>query len=379
MPLAQLQRRRLAAARLRRVALACALVCAGLLVAAGPASAGPILLSSPTLERSGRTLSTDNGSWLGSTDGYTYAWQRCDLAVSSCATVPGRTASTYLLSTPDIGKRIRSVVGAGNPVLGASNAPSGATDPIAPAPPVNVTLPLVTLSGTKLTSTLGTWSDPSPNAVAYGRRWQRCSGSQAADCESISGPTGATYSAGPADDGKFLRVVVGAEGLGVRSVASPPAGPVALPAAPGGGGGGGGGGSGGGGNSSPPVTNDRPAGGTAKLRPFPKVVVAGRLARGLTFISGLVIRRGPRGARVAVSCRGRGCPRGRFRGRLNRSGALRLRRFQRIFGPGAVIEIRVTQAGAIGKFTRLRVRAKSVPARRDACLMPSSSRPRRCP
>lgn len=357
--------------------LAGALALAGLLVAAGPAFAAPILLTSPALERSGRTLSTDNGAWLGSTNEYAYSWQRCDLAVNSCVTVPGRTAATYLLSTADIGRRIRSVVVARNPVLGATSAPSGATDPVAPAPPVNLTPPAVTLSGLNLTSTLGTWSDPSPGAVAYSRQWQRCSGG---DCESVSGQSGATYAAGRADDGMFMRVVVTAEGLGARSVASPPAGPVALPSSPGGGGGDSGGGSGGRGNTSPPASGERPATGLRKLRPFPKVVIAGRLARGLTFVSGLVIRRGPRGARVAVTCRGRGCPRGRgYRGRLSRSGALRLRRFQRIYGPGAVIEIRITRAGAIGKFTRLRVRARSVPSRRDACLMPGSSRPRRCP
>jgi hypothetical protein len=82
---------------------------------------------------------------------------------------------------------------------------------------------------------------------------------------------------------------------------------------------------------------------------------------------------------VAVTCRGRGCPKGRFRGKLNRSGALRLRRFQRIYGPGAVIEIRITKRGTIGKYTRVRVKARSIPGRRDLCLMPGVSKPRRCP
>ncbi|MGH8574170.1 MAG: hypothetical protein ACREX8_16575, partial [Gammaproteobacteria bacterium] len=171
-----------------------------------------------------------------------------------------------------------------------------------------------------------------------------------------------------------IRVVVSAEGLGKASVGSAPLGPImALPNSGGGGGGGGGGGTGGG-------TNDKPATTLRKLRPFPKVIIAGRLARGLTFISGLTIRRGPKGSTVTVTCRGRGCPRGgRFRGKLNRSGGLRLKRFQRIYGPGAIIEIRVTKRGAIGKFTRLKVRARSIPGRKDACLMPGSSKPARCP
>ena len=379
MPSAHADRRDLATARIRRAALVCALTTAAVLATAGPAAAGPVMLTPPTLERTGRTLSTDNGTWLPAGNAHTYGWQRCDATVSSCVSVPGRTASTYLLSTADIGKRIRSVVGATNNLLGSTIVTSAATDPVAPAPPSNVVPPAVTLSGTKATSTLGIWSDPSPNAVAYGRQWQRCSGGDAASCESISGETGAAYTASRADDGRFLRVVVGAEGLGTAAVASPPVGPVTLPSSPAQGGGDTGGDTGGGTNKTPD-SGRQPTSKPRKLRPFPKVVIAGRLARGLTFISSLVISRGPRGASVAVTCRGRGCPRGgRFRGRLGRNGALRLRRFQRIYGPGAVIEIRVTKSGAIGKFTRLRVRSRSIPGRRDACLVPGSSRPKRCP
>jgi hypothetical protein len=110
------------------------------------------------------------------------------------------------------------------------------------------------------------------------------------------------------------------------------------------------------------------------------VIIAGRLARGLTFISGLAIRRGPKGANVAVTCRGRGCPKGgRFRGKLDRSGGLKLKRFQRIYGPGSVLEIRITKRGAIGKFTKIMVKPRSIPGRRDQCLMPGVSKPSRCP
>jgi hypothetical protein len=144
------------------------------------------------------------------------------------------------------------------------------------------------------------------------------------------------------------------------------------------GGGGSGGGSGGGGGGSNGDANKTPSK-PRKLRPFPKVTIDGRLARGLTFISALRINKGPKGASVAVTCRGRGCPKGRFRGKLGRSGALRLKRYQRIYGPGAVIEIRITKTGAIGKFTRIRIKARSIPGRRDLCLMPKVAKPRRCP
>lgn len=293
--------------------------------------------------------------------------------------MPGRTANTYLLTTADIGRRVRSVVVATNGLLGPTTANSAPTDAIQAAPPLNLSPPAITAAGTTLTSTLGTWSDPSPGSVLYTRRWQRCPAGDGLNCQDVPGQTGASYALTQADEGRFLRVVASAEGLGRASTASAPFGPAVLPLPRPVDEGGGGGQGGGGGGATDPVKGP-PASTPRKLRPFPKVIIAGRLARGLTFISGLVVRRGPRGSTVTVTCRGRGCPKGRsFRGRLSRSGSLRLRRFQRIYGPGAVIEIRVTRRGAIGKFTRLRVRARSIPARSDACVMSGASGSRRCP
>ncbi len=357
----------------------CATVTLAVLSEVAPATAGPLLVDAPELTRLGRTLYTSNGSWLPSGNSYTYRWERC--GAGGCAVVPGRTASSYLLTTADIGRRIRSIVTASNGALGPSSAPSDATDPIVASPPLNMVPPVVTGNGPTLTSTLGTWSDPSPASLSYTRRWQRCSGGSGLTCEDVAGQSGATYALSAADADKFIRVVVSAEGLGARSVASAPFGPIPAPPAPGGGPGGGSGGDPGGGSgtgpgstgSTPPPVTPR------KLRPFPKVVVAGRVARGLTFISALVVRSGPSGAGVSVRCRGRGCPKGAFRGKLNRRGALRLKRFQRIYGPGTTIEIRVTRRGAIGKFTRLKVRRRSVPSRRDACLMPGARKLSRCP
>jgi hypothetical protein len=39
----------------------------------------------------------------------------------------------------------------------------------------------------------------------------------------------------------------------------------------------------------------------------------------------------------------------------------------------------VTQPGYIGKYVRFIVRSHAAPERHDACLLPGSSRPRRCP
>jgi hypothetical protein len=241
---------------------------------------------------------------------------------------------------------------------------SAPTATIAAAPPVNQVPPTASgtpLRGSALSSALGSWTDPSIGAVSYSRQWQRCT-SSGGDCQAIPGATGPSYTLGGDDVGGLIRVAVSAEGLGTATVPSAPLGPVAdLP-------GSGGGGSGG----------DAPTGGFSKLRPFPRVVLAGRLLRGRTHISRLVVT-GPRGATVAVRCRGRGCRRRSFRARLGGSRRIRLRAFQRTYAPGAVIEIRVTARQKIGKFTRIRIRATRPPGRRDSCLVPGRSAPSRCP
>ena len=372
MPLRSEQGSPAAPPRLRRVALACALAVLATLVPAASATAGPVLAADPTLSRAGRTLTTDNGSWIPAQNTYSYGWQRCDATAATCVDVPGRTGNTYLLTTADISTRIRSVVAATS-LLGTTTAPSAATTLISAAPPLNTKPPVVTGRGTTLSATLGDWSDPSPTSVIYTRQWQRCSGANALSCQNVSGRVGATYPLTAADQGKFIRVVVSAEGLGKASVGTAPLGPFGPL-------GGGGGGNGGGGGS-----NGDPVAALRKLRPFPKVIIVGEVIksgrfRKVTRISGLAIRGGPKGASVSVSCRGRGCPRGgTFRAKLNRAGGLGLKRYQRIYRAEAVIEIRITRRGAIGKFTRLRVRAGGIPTRRNACLMPGASRPRRCP
>jgi hypothetical protein len=354
-------------ARRRRLALAGSLACLAVLAQASPAMAVPTNLSPPGAPQlSGRTLTTDSGSWLLATN-FTYAWYRCDGAGAGCTQVPGRAGTGYLLSTPDIGRRIRSLVTAHN-ALGSESAFSAPSIVIAAAPPVNQVAPTVSgglRRGDTLSSTIGSWVDPNISTVSYRRQWQRCT-AIGGTCQNVAGATGPTYRLGTADVGRFMRVLVTADGLGADSTPSAVHGPIAdLPGStedPGETGGG---------------SEDTP-GAVSRMRPFPIVVLAGRLMRGRTHISRLEVRRGPRGATVSVRCRGRGCRSRSYRTRLGRTRRVRLRRFQRTYGPGATIEIRVTQRGKIGKFTRVRIRATRPPSRRDLCLVPGRSAPARC-
>ena len=103
---------------------------------------------------------------------------------------------------------------------------------------------------------------------------------------------------------------------------------------------------------------------------------AGHVTSNATILT-LVRVKAPSGVRVSGVCRGRGCPR-RSRG----AQALRRRGLGHLKGsyrPGAVIEIRVTRKGRIGKYTRIRILKHKPPTRLDACLFPASRKPRRCP
>ena len=56
-----------------------------------------------------------------------------------------------------------------------------------------------------------------------------------------------------------------------------------------------------------------------------------------------------------------------------------LRRFEGLLRPGAVLEIRVTKSGQIGKFTRFTVRRHKLPTRVDSCLSAAGVKPIACP
>ena len=79
----------------------------------------------------------------------------------------------------------------------------------------------------------------------------------------------------------------------------------------------------------------------------------------------------PDGARVFATCFGP-CPVRRQRAQAR--SAVMLRRFHRPFRAGAVLVIRVTMPGRIGKYTRFRIRRGRAPARVDRCIPPGLMR-----
>jgi hypothetical protein len=127
------------------------------------------------------------------------------------------------------------------------------------------------------------------------------------------------------------------------------------------------------------------------MQPFPIVRIAGAETAAGARVRLLTVQ-APLGATVTVTCKGRGCKTKSERRLAQsskttgsgkpKSGAVVLAfpRFQRRLKAGAVLQIRVSATGEIGKYTSFRIRRGKLPVRVDACLRPPpSTTPSPCP
>jgi hypothetical protein len=125
--------------------------------------------------------------------------------------------------------------------------------------------------------------------------------------------------------------------------------------------------------TTPATTPGAPALVSPYLSPFPVIRIKGASVAGGAIIRLLSVS-APRRAAVKVTCAGTRCPLRRLSARTGR-----IRPLERYLPAGLAITIRVTRPGYIGKYVRFIVRSRAAPERHDACLLPGSSRPRRCP
>lgn len=123
------------------------------------------------------------------------------------------------------------------------------------------------------------------------------------------------------------------------------------------------------------------------MQPFPIVRIAGAETSYGAKVSLLTVQ-APIGATVRVTCAGHGCAtksESRVAAASSKatapSGAVSLtfKRFERALRAGVTLQIRVTKAGEIGKFTSFAIRREKLPVRTDACLLSASTKPSACP
>ncbi len=132
---------------------------------------------------------------------------------------------------------------------------------------------------------------------------------------------------------------------------------------------------------APPVAAE-----PALMQPFPVVRIAGSVSSFGAKLNLLSVQ-APAGATVTVSCHGHGCPAKRVDtvSTSGRSGSklglvtITFRRFARSLSAGASLQIRISKAGQIGKYTRFTIRRGKLPKRLDTCLSPAGIQPIACP
>jgi calcineurin-like phosphoesterase family protein len=99
-----------------------------------PINSSPPTISGAALDRSALTAAP--GTWSGTEPiTHSYQWRRCDAAGAGCADIAGATASTYTLTSADVGSTVRVAVTASN-VAGSSTESSEATAFVLAADPM---------------------------------------------------------------------------------------------------------------------------------------------------------------------------------------------------------------------------------------------------
>ncbi|MDQ5831565.1 MAG: PKD domain-containing protein, partial [Actinomycetota bacterium] len=113
------------------------------------------------------------------------------------------------------------------------------------------------------------------------------------------------------------------------------------------------------------------------MYPFPVVRLAGSVIGGGARVRMLEVR-APARSKITVQCFGKSCPAKRF-AKASAPRRVRFKQMARFLRAGTVIKVAVRKGKLIGKHTRWLIRDAKLPQRKDLCLYPGKSKPKRCP
>jgi len=151
----------------------------------------------------GQTLTATAGTWTNNPTGVTYQWLRC--ASGDCTAISGAVSDRYLLTPADTGFAIAVELTARNP-WGTGVARSAVSAAVAPGPPVNTLVPVITnpspIVQQGVTLSVGGYAWEATPDTVYSLSWERC---DANGCVTIPGATGDRYLLVAADVG--MRIV----------------------------------------------------------------------------------------------------------------------------------------------------------------------------
>ncbi len=183
----------------------------GLIKGIAPLKTGSPSITGGLLE--GEALKLSSGEWTGSQPiSFSYAWQLCSAAGSSCKEIEGVAGPTLPLLVGYIGDTVEGVVTAKN-VAGeasATSAVSGLIKGIAPQKSAEPAISGGLVEGDELKASSGKWSGTEP--ISYTYQWQLCSPA-GKSCSEIKGATASALALVTTYIGDTVGVVVTAKNV----------------------------------------------------------------------------------------------------------------------------------------------------------------------
>lgn len=275
--------------------------------------------------------------------------------------------------------------------LGLAGSASAQDRPFVSSAPWTTGSPIVDSTLTSVGGLAG-----GPRGTIAGRAWLRCdNATDERACVLIEDAwSTTTYTVKPEDLGKHLRTALyayrernmrdlvwrlSAATAAVTNPAPPPppaptpaptpvpAPPVVQPAVP-----------------VPPLPTEQAPAPTApapqttakRMSPFPTVRISGVVFAKGAQISRLTVR-APKGARITISCFGKGCPNRRVK-RVARGKSIHVAAYETYLRSGVRLVITISRKGYVSKVTTIKIRSRKAPLRSDLCRVPGATSTSKC-